>query len=299
MYSEEVKHRAAMEAQDLNLSDFALFLAVMKNKKAHESTLSIIMEKPELQLEEVRVEEVVLNKLGKRAIRLDAWAKDTDGVQYNTEMQNDAIRDDVKKRSRYYQGLMDTPILKSGKTTKYKELPATVIIFITQEDIFGMDRAKYTFTAQCEEIAGLHLDDGITKIFLNMSSKNGTPELVSLLQYMKNTKLDNPELIVKDERLQKIADVVTEVKESEEWEATRMSIYSMGWNAGEEAGRENLWVEFVCKKLRKGKNVGVIAEEMEEDEKVVRQICEIAESFAPEYPCEKIAVEWMKKRQMV
>ncbi len=52
----------------------------------------------------------------------------------------------------------------------------------TQDDIFGFDLAKYTFTEQCEEIAGLHLEDGTKKIFLNMNSKNGSPELVSLLQ---------------------------------------------------------------------------------------------------------------------
>ena len=44
-------------------------------------------------------------------------------------------------------------------------LPSTVIIFITQEDIFSCDLAMYTFTEQCEEVAGLHLDDGTKKIF--------------------------------------------------------------------------------------------------------------------------------------
>ena len=56
-----------------NLSDFALFLSVMKNKTAYECTLSIILDEPELKLAEVEVEQVVLNKSGKRAIRLDAW----------------------------------------------------------------------------------------------------------------------------------------------------------------------------------------------------------------------------------
>lgn len=59
-----------------NLSDFALFLSVMKNKAAYEYTLSIILDEPALFLEEVKVEQVVLNKSGKRAIRLDAWARD-------------------------------------------------------------------------------------------------------------------------------------------------------------------------------------------------------------------------------
>lgn len=60
----------------LNLCDFELFLAVMKNKEAYECTLSIILDEKDLHLKEVKVEEVVLNKSGKRAIRLDAWALD-------------------------------------------------------------------------------------------------------------------------------------------------------------------------------------------------------------------------------
>ena len=117
MKNEYVNRGGIPEGIELNLCDFALFLSVMKNKEAHEITLSIIMEKPDLQLDEVHVEQVVLNKSGKRAIRLDAWAKDTEGTQYNTEMQNDTISDDVRKRSRFYQGLIDTPALKSGKNT--------------------------------------------------------------------------------------------------------------------------------------------------------------------------------------
>ena len=39
------------------------------------------------------------------------------------------------------------------------------------------------------------------KLFLNMTSKNGDPVLVSLLQYMKQSRIDNPEIQVKDERI--------------------------------------------------------------------------------------------------
>ena len=134
------------EDYEFNLSDFALFLSVMKNKRAYENVLSIILDEEDLTLVDVKVEQVILNKSGKRAIRLDAWAKDSEGIQYNTEMQNDTESDDVKKRSRFYQGLIDSPVLKSGKKTRYKHLPSTVIIFITKEDIFGEDLAKNTFT---------------------------------------------------------------------------------------------------------------------------------------------------------
>lgn len=205
-----------------NLSDFALFLSVMKNKTAYESTLSIILDEPDLKLTEVEVEQVVLNKSGKRAIRLDAWARDVSDRRFNTEMQNDTEADDVRRRARFYQGLLDTPVLKAGKTTRYKHLPSTVIIFITQEDIFGRDRAIYTFTEQCEEFSDLPLDDGTKKIFLNMASKNGRPELISLLQYMKNTTIDNPEVKIKDKRIITLDEIVNEVKQSEEWEAVKV-----------------------------------------------------------------------------
>ena len=132
--------------------------------------------------------------------------------------------------------MIDTPLLKSGKQTRYKNLPSTVIIFITQEDIFGKDLARYTFSERCEEVPDLALEDGTTKIFVNMTSLNGRPDLVSLLQYMKNTTLDNPDIIVKDERIVELDRIVSEVKQSEEWEAVKMNILEIGIQHGIEQG---------------------------------------------------------------
>ncbi|MFT4107065.1 MAG: hypothetical protein QM657_15020 [Lacrimispora sp.] len=109
-YENENRSDVLPENDDLNLSDFALFLSVMKNREAYECTLSIIMNEPDLKLTEVKVEQVVLNRLGKRAIRMDAWAVATDDRQFVTEMQNDTSSDDVRKRARFYQGLLDSPV---------------------------------------------------------------------------------------------------------------------------------------------------------------------------------------------
>ena len=223
---EQVKWEFSEE--ELNLSDFALFLSVMKNQKAHENVLSIIMDETDLRLRKIHVEEVVLNRQGRRAIRLDAWAEDEKNRQFSTEMQNDTSSDDVRRRARFYQGLLDTPLLKSGKKTRYRQLPSTVVTFITQEDIFERDLARYTFSEQCEEIPELRLGDGTRKIFLNMESLNGRAVLVSLLQYMKKTSLDNPAIQVMDPRIVELDEIVQEVKESEEWEEVRMSILSTG-----------------------------------------------------------------------
>lgn len=273
-----------------NLSDFALFLSVMKNKTAYECTLSIILDEPELKLAEVEVEQVVLNKSGKRAIRLDAWARDVSDRRFNTEMQNDTEADDVRRRVRFYQGLLDTPVLKAGKTTRYKHLPSTVIIFITQEDIFGRDRAIYTFTEQCEEFSDLPLDDGTKKIFLNMTSKNGRPELISLLQYMKNTTIDNPEVKIKDKRIITLDKIVNEVKQSEEWEAVKMNILEIGIEKGREEGRkdglqdglkigraegEAKLVSMIRRKLKKGLNATAISEALELEDAYVQKAVDL------------------------
>lgn len=233
-----IENAAVMLPQDyqLNLSDFALFLSVMKVQKAYEDALSIILDEPGLILKEVKVEQVVLNRSGKRAIRLDAWATDAKNRQFDMEMQNEISGRELRRRARFYQGLLDTPVLKSGKETRYRYLPSTVIIFITQEDIFGKDLAKYTFSEWCEEVPDLPLEDGTTKIFLNMASKNGDPALVSLLQYMKNTTLDNPDIVVKDERIIDLDRIVSEVKQTEEWEAVKMNILEIGIAKGEEIG---------------------------------------------------------------
>ena len=136
--------------------------------------------------------------------------------------------------------MIDTPILKSGKETRYKHLPSTTIIFITQEDIFGKDLAMYTFSERCEEVPELSLEDGTRKIFLNMTSKNGRAELISLLQYMRHTTLDNKDITVKDKRILDLDRIVEEVKQSEEWEAVKMNLLEIGIKKGIEQSRTEI-----------------------------------------------------------
>ena len=224
------------EGYEINLSDFALFLSVMKVKEAYTDVLSIILDEPDLKLKEVKAEQVILNRSGKRAIRLDAWAQDIYDRQFDMEMQNDISGDNVCKRSRLYQSMLDTPLLKSGRKTRYRHLPSTVIIFITQEDIFGKDLAMYTFREQCAEVPELLLEDGTSKIFLNMMSRNGRPELVSLLQYMKHTTLENADISVMDKRILHLDSIVEEVKQTEEWEVVKMGILEIGLEKGRQEG---------------------------------------------------------------
>ena len=280
-----------LESQETNLSDFALFLSVMRHKKAYQNVLSIIMEERELRLIQVHVEEVILNKSGKRAIRLDARGQDEKGRNFAAEMQNDTSQDDVRKRARFYQSLLDTPLLKSGKRTKYRELPPTVIIFITQEDIFEKDLAKYTFRERCNEVDNLYLEDGTSKIFLNMKSKNGPPELISLLQYMKKTTLDNPEILVKDERIVELDKIVQEVKESEEWEELQMSILSIGVEKGRLEGIQKGRQEGIQKGRQEGIQEGI---------QVAKQALRLsAQGTAPEEIARQLGISLGRVKQIL
>ncbi len=57
---------------------------------------------------------------------------------------------------------------------------------------------------------------------------------------------------------------------------------------GREEGREEYLISLICRKLRKGKSIEQIADELEEDEVRVKAICGIADEFAPDYDEEKV-----------
>lgn len=71
-----------------------------------------------------------------------------------------------------------------------------------------------------------------------MTSKNGSPKLISLLQYMKETDINNPNILVHDPRIIRLDEIVTEVKQSEEWEAVQMNLIEYGISKGKQIGIE-------------------------------------------------------------
>ena len=113
----------------------------------------------------------------------------------------------------------------------------------------------------------MELEDGTKKIFLNMTSKNGRDELVSFLQYCKNSTLDNPEITILDERLKTLDAIVAEVKQNEEWEVARMSILSTGIKIGEKKGIEIGQKKGILAMIRMGREFHL------SDDTILEQIC--------------------------
>ena len=65
-------------------------------------------------------------------------------------------------------------------------------------------------------------------------------------------------------------------------------VENRGWIRGLEQGETYQLVKQICKKLRAGKDTEQIALEVEESVEWVKEICDIAEHFAPEYDEQKV-----------
>ena len=81
---------------------------------------------------------------------------------------------------------------------------------------------------------------------------------------------------------------ILEFDEEKEIKLIREDEYEYGYETGREEGRRRYLIESICKKLRKGKEVKTIAEELEEDINVVEEIYKTAQKFEPEYDVEEI-----------
>ena len=273
--------------KELNLTDRFLFDETMEDPETHRETLSILLGK-DISLLEVNETE----KEGRvspliRSTRMDVYAKDTDQVVYNTEMQ-DKRKSDLSKRSRYYQAIIDTGLLEPG-IPNYNLLNDSYIIMITPFDLFGYKKYRYTFESVCKEVPGLKLKDGATRIFFNTRGENDSEvskELVDFLHYLEDTTDQRVEQ-TESERIKRIHQRVCKVRTSEEIGVKYMQAWEEKYYEREEGrieGRkeglsEGKFIklkEQIQKKLDKKKTEEQIAEELEEDISVIQSIiCEM------------------------
>ena len=100
---------------------------------------------------------------------MDVWAKDTDEVVYDTEVQGTNTKN-LPKRSRYYESIIDAKLLKPGERD-FNKMNDIYIILIAPFDLFGKRKYMYTFEMTCKEDPSVSLEDGATRIFLNTMGK--------------------------------------------------------------------------------------------------------------------------------
>ena len=176
------------ELKELNLIDRFLFSEAADDPEVMEILLSIIFNSDIHLKHPPQTEKEQRSTASQKQIRLDVWAMDEAGTIYDAEPQQQNPYN-LPKRSRYYQSLIDSHLLKPGEID-YNKLSDTYIIIIASFDPFGRDLYRYTFCTNCREASDLILEDGAVKIFLSTKGKNDpdiTLELKALLHYFEET----------------------------------------------------------------------------------------------------------------
>ena len=99
--------------KDLNLMDKFLFDEAMEDKDNMKTLLDIVLGQDTHLKYPPQTEKEFRNSKENRQIRLDVYAIDEDDVVYDTEPQKQNTKN-LPKRSRLYQGLIDSNLLPPG-----------------------------------------------------------------------------------------------------------------------------------------------------------------------------------------
>ena len=233
--------------KDLNLLDRFLFAEAMEDNQNMELLLDIILNQTTHLKQPTQTEKECRRTNEDRQVRLDVYAMDEEDVVYDAEPQKTNTKN-FPKRSRLYQGLIDSNLLPPG-SIDFNALNTVVVILITPFDIFGRGLYKYTFHMKCEEVPELQLDDGATRIFLNTHGKHPelvSEELIELLKYMEKSTEETAEHC-KSEKVQELHQKISRLKKNKQVEAKfmqaweekvldRQEAYAEGRQAGEQIG---------------------------------------------------------------
>ncbi len=267
--------------KDLNLLDRFLFAQAMEDEENMRLILEIILGREIVLKHLPQTEKEARTSPLYRSIRLDVIAADDQDNIYDTEVQKRNTRN-LPRRSRYYEGFISTHMLPPGEVD-FDQLKDSYVIIIAPFDIFGKDRYRYTFRMKCDEIPELALGDGDIRIFLNTRGTNDdqvSPELVELLRYMEDSSKEvasgcsSPRIHTLQERIEAIkSSEEVNVKYMQAWEERELDRREAR-EEGRQEGRQEILKELIRKKLAKGKDISVIAEEMEEEEETIRNIVE-------------------------
>ena len=171
--------------EELTIQDNFLFQKVMQNKRICKHLIERILD---IKIQEITfpdAEKSIDIRYDSKGIRLDVYVKDETGCVFDIEMQcTNGVDDELAKRTRYYQGMIDMEILEKGEL--YNKLNPTFIIFICTFDPFQEGLPMYTFRNRCVEKEGLELGDQTTKLFLNSKGRSETldPDIAAFLRYV-------------------------------------------------------------------------------------------------------------------
>ena len=229
--------------EDLTFHDDFMFGLVMQDKEICREALECLLGIKIDRLEYIEPQKTIVPVYTSHGIRLDVYVNDGNKV-YDVEIQN---RDehDIGKRTRYYQGIMDTEALLKGED--YDELMESIIIFLCRFDPFKKGIPWYTVRRTCIEKADVSIDDGAVVKMFNCTAYDKV-ENNSLRAFLKYVQSDSAE----SDFTRRISDMVEAQKKLE---ATKKVYFS--WSLHDHDVRKHGREEGIRIGEKRGKKEGM------------------------------------------
>jgi predicted transposase/invertase (TIGR01784 family) len=208
-----------------------LFQETLRNKSLCKQLLERVLHIQVKTIRYMETEKTMKAKLSSKNTRLDVYVEDKGGNVADIEMQttdtksviNYDERDEktiireLPLRTRYYQNIIGTNMLRKGM--HYRELKKAYVIFICTFDPFGAGLPVYHFTYRCKENGNLQMGDLTENIFLNVKAADKTDdeELAAFLRYVNGQKPDSS-------FTKKLDEEATRIKNNDDWRLKAMTL---------------------------------------------------------------------------
>ena len=238
-----------------------IFKAVMKDESIAAWLVGTILGRKVAKIENLVPQKEVKITRSSRGVYFDLYFED-DSAVYDVEMQNLAPFD-MGRRCRYYQSMIDSDILSTGKD--YKELKNSYIIFLCTYDPFKLERPIYTFENVCtddEKCAigdALRLETGATIVICNALAYDKTSDdLQILLKYLTTHKAEkNNDFIEQIDEAVLYANNDKEIRrKAEMYDLKLQDAKDAGIAIGMEQGKKH-WMEQERRKMQDARREGI------------------------------------------
>ena len=254
-----------------------LFQETLRNKSLCKQLLERVLHIQVKTIRYMETEKTMKAQLSSKNTRLDVYVEDKDGNVADIEMQTTDTKNvinyderdertiirELPLRTRYYQNIIGTNMLRKGM--HYRELKKAYVIFICTFDPFGAGLPVYHFTYRCKENGNLQMGDLTENIFLNVKAADKTDdeELAAFLRYVDGQKPDSS-------FTKKLDEEATRIKNNEDWRLKAMTLdmeikdmkkreREKGKQEGLKAGKQERTLEIAKAMLADGMEISKVA----------------------------------------
>ncbi|MCQ2550379.1 MAG: PD-(D/E)XK nuclease family transposase [Lachnospiraceae bacterium] len=182
--------------------DDIFFEALADDIKVCQEILRVILEDPELIVEDVIVQSSERNLYG-RSVRLDALCTLGDGIKCNIEVQR-SNNDNHLKRVRF--NAASVTVKDSNPKDSFEDVLDMYVVYISEFDIFKEGKTIYHVDKILRETSTI-IDDGLREIFVNTEINDGT-KIAELMDCFLQKEIHN-------KKFPEIAKRMTDLKTTE------------------------------------------------------------------------------------